>query len=121
MNTRFCYMYRDADNYKQHGEVVFAGDATDADIALIASKLHDGECFLPADVGLSPLQGRYHTGIDLSVDHVWHEVVPADDVVATNEEPTVERTWDDFVTRWRELDGWDEHPANEQLHERSNP
>ncbi len=53
MNTKICYMYRDAANYKVHNEYVVNGELTSADEKeVIGNCLIDGEYFYPASVGL---------------------------------------------------------------------
>ena len=77
VNTVIEYMYRDAYNYKQHGDVVVAGHDDDLIGRLVAS-LDEGENFLPEEVGLPNLRdGGWDTHHD-DADHVWHEYVDAE-------------------------------------------
>ncbi len=87
-------MYRDADNYKTHEEVVFAGVInTELIIEKIKEKL---ESFVPSQIGLEDLQERLQIfdSFDHDVDHCFHELC---DVEQTNDEPTDERTIHEFT------------------------
>ena len=55
MNTKLSYMYRDANNYKQWEEIVFAGVLKDEE-KLKKIKFIDGEFFIPGKVDLPDLQ-----------------------------------------------------------------
>lgn len=113
MNTLFSYTYRDASNYKAHRTVVFEGEFTADDLALIESKLEeDGVCFIPSQVGLHDLQ---HTlGAPSDDDHVWHEwgeleygVEIADTVELTDRAADAPVTWAQLVENFRALNSWD--------------
>lgn len=72
MNSKFSYLYRDASNYKQFGYVVFSGEYAEQDKTLLLDNLHEGDFFIPEDVGLQPLQEKFESvSID---DHPWHEI-----------------------------------------------
>lgn len=68
----FEYVYRDASNYKQFGEVLLTGLATDLDRQMISKSLFEGEFFLPKAVGLPPLQQNWDD-YPTNDDHDWHE------------------------------------------------
>ena len=71
-NSKFKYMYRDASNYKQFGYVIFCGKPTPKDAEYVIGNLHEGDFFIPEDVGLQPLQEKFESvSID---DHPWHEI-----------------------------------------------
>ncbi len=74
MNISFEYLYRDAANYKNWGEVVFetASDTLDLEDLdkRIRNALIDGEYFV-AEVALIPT--LYFSGDKSSSDHGWHE------------------------------------------------
>ena len=91
MNTRFEYMYRDGENYKQYAEVVIKGALTPEQLR---PYLYDGQFFLPSEVGLEDLQEYPYR----HYDHIWHEPVAAD---PTNDAPTVEVRAEDLVARFQ--------------------
>ena len=112
MNTSFSYMYRDAGNWKQHEDIILAGAITEEDIEVIISKLEFDELFLPAQVGLEPLQQRWGNLND--DDHVWHELY-REDIELTKDEPTVEMTVEELVANFKSVDGWDVRKAFDKL------
>jgi hypothetical protein len=67
VNIRFCYLYRDASNYKQRGEAVFA-NRTFLTLAEIEGRLRaclkDGAFFIAGQLHLDALRED---------DHPWHE------------------------------------------------
>lgn len=73
INIKFSYLYRDAGNYKNYGEVVLANpdDLSLGEIeTLIRSKLIDGLWFCADQFGLPDLHfGDWDNGLD----HAWHE------------------------------------------------
>lgn len=73
----FEYLYRDASNYKAHGELLLLGGATSADIVEIRPHLDVGEYFVAELVGVPPLQGELYqySGGPTEDDHVFHEFV----------------------------------------------
>lgn len=74
MNIRFEYLYRDAGNFKNWGEVVFSNprNFTADSIALMADPaLIDHVYFVAAKVDIANLHFAEH--ID-ELDHDWHEV-----------------------------------------------
>lgn len=78
MNTKTIipYMYRDADNYKQHGEIVLSGSITDEQKEQIRASLggFGGDQFIPDQVGQPGLQEMFDDGWDEGADHPWHEI-----------------------------------------------
>lgn len=73
MNIRMEYLYRDAGNYKNWGEVVFANPnrvpVSDVE-KLVAADLFERHYFLAESVGLPDLHFPDH---NLELDHDWHE------------------------------------------------
>ena len=72
MNTELCYLYRDASNYKQHCEVVLAGEITESEAR---SALWEEVYFIPSAVGLPNLQHLFQEqGFQFPTDddHPWH-------------------------------------------------
>lgn len=82
MNTSFEYLYRDAANYKIFETVVLCGALR---IDEITPFLHEGEFFIPSQVGLIDLQPSMKT----EFDHGWHEIV---EVKPTDGEATIPLT-----------------------------
>lgn len=71
MNTKICYMYRDASNYKMYNMAVLNGQLTDKQKSTIFSCLHDGEWFIPFAVGLD--EERF-SDFNPDEDHPWFEL-----------------------------------------------
>lgn len=113
MNTRIDYLYRDGSNYKKGGQVILSGPADDGQVeeimALMDRDLGSGPAsFIPGQVGLEDLQGRFATANgqsrwDDEVDHPWHEVAG---IEATDEAPSVAMSVADFLGRLRSVE-WD--------------
>jgi hypothetical protein len=73
MNVRFEYLYRDAGNFKNWGEIVFSNPRNiNADlVASMAEKvLIDQAYFLASKAGVPDLHFEEH---DEDLDHDWHE------------------------------------------------
>lgn len=114
MNTKISYMYRDADNYKQHEEVIIEGTISDEDKKFILNKRDDGSYFIPSQVGLDDLQEKMYSPIGYS-DHVWHEL-HEEDIILTEDDPTPNHGFDninDLVQKFKELKKWDVRAATE--------
>ena len=47
MNTKICYLYRDAGNYKVHNECVIQGELSKEQIQSILDCCDMGEYFIP--------------------------------------------------------------------------
>ena len=103
-NTKFQYLYRDADNYKQWNEVILAGEITDEQTETIVDAC-DGEYFIPEQVGL-PIE-RPDDNIT-EADHCFCELYHTY-INLTDDEPTVDITVDELVKRFEEAkkNGWD--------------
>ena len=74
MNVRFEYLYRDAGNYKNWGEVVFSNPrSVSADIvtAMAEQVLIDCAFFVATKADVPDLHFADH---DEDLDHGWHEV-----------------------------------------------
>lgn len=119
-NTRLTYQYRDASNYKQSDSVVFSGRIIDEQLRRLAAHLDEGTYFIAEQVALPNLRERWDTHYD--DDHVWHELVPDDDIEYTEAAPTDPRPVADFVDAFVATD-WDETAAIDQLErwKRSTP
>lgn len=105
MNTRIEYMYRDACNYKTFKEIVLKGAAAPG---VFFAALHDGEFFIPFDVGLPELQPTPFT-ID---DHIWHTL---ERISLTDDDPDAEFsiTATELANRFQAYGstGWDQIAA----------
>ena len=71
MNTLIEYMYRDANNYKQHERLIVVGKV---DIDAFNKALDNEGGFIPSQIGLEDLQERF-ADISQDSDHVWHEPI----------------------------------------------
>ncbi len=72
-NVSYKYLYRDASNYKLHGETVFTNHtfvAIDEIEKQIRSCLKDGEFFIARQVNI---EERFFDVLHDDVDHPWHE------------------------------------------------
>jgi len=117
MNTRICYLYRDASNYKQYNEAVLIGEMTKEQLARIARCLSQGEFFVPRDVGLPEMRITDYRTDD---DHCWFEweivkdeesgcvVLPLSGVVYTDDPPTVQMTGEELAQKFEAIEQWDE-------------
>lgn len=93
-NIQLNYRYRDADNYKQFGAVVFSnprGVTVEEASALLIPKLISQEFFVPDDWGLPRLHAAPYNP---AVDHEWHEF---EDFEETEESFTDEREIGEFL------------------------
>ena len=71
-NIRFRYLYRDASNYKQHGEAVFSNRDKLSLMKIekrVQASLHDGEFFIARQVCLE----EFFFDSLYEDDHPWHE------------------------------------------------
>ncbi len=109
MNTRFEYRYRDGENYKQFGEVVIKGEFT---LEQLRPHLYEGDFFVPSEIGLEDLQEYPYQ----DYDHVWHEL---DSAEPTEDEPTVELTAEEIVSRFSAAGavGWDTETVSKRMTE----
>ena len=117
-NIRFAYMYRDASNYKLHGEVILSNEkqlAVEEIEKQIRSLLNEGEYFIARQVHL---EERFFDVVN-DDDHPWHEVVV---VEATNDptfDPVPEHKRDiaDFLADLEKAHraGWNEMNVREDL------
>jgi hypothetical protein len=72
MNVKFKYMYRDASNYKQHGDAIFRNSdflPLDEIERQIQACLQDGEHFIARQVHI---EERFFDALNED-DHPWHE------------------------------------------------
>jgi len=116
-NSKFGYMYRDASNYKQFGHSIFSGEFTPQDIDSVIGNLHEGDFFIPEDVGLQSLQEKFESvSID---DHPWHEIdfrtcTERSPFELTSEDPTDARNVHEFAEGFAKAK-WDEIKASRKM------
>jgi hypothetical protein len=98
MNINFNYLYRDAGNYKQHNQVVFA-NPNELPIQkiknAIAENLIDGCWFVAKNWNVPDLHFKEYDW-DAQIDHDWHEF---ECVEETSNIPTEEQSIEDFIER----------------------
>ena len=93
MNTRINYLYRDASNYKQFGEVVVEGPMERSQLGPL---LKDQEFFIPSKVGMADLQPDMRT----EDDHIWHEI---EGLTRTSERPSLDITAEQLLQRFKDM------------------
>ncbi len=117
-NIRFIYLYRDASNYKQHGEVILSNKTllTVEEIdQQIRSHLSDGLFFIAQQV---QLEERFFAVVNED-DHPWHEFVQVEATTDPTFDPVPESKRD--ITQFlKELErahqiGWDETQVRADL------
>ena len=105
LNTRISYLYRDADNYKTHNECVVEGVMTPEQQKIMLECLHDGEYFIPHQVGLP--ERRFDDGVT-EADHCWFELDEFS-FADTTEPPTIGICAGDLVKAFcAKKDSWDD-------------
>jgi hypothetical protein len=117
-NIRFVYMYRDASNYKQHGEVILSNETqrTVEEVdTQIRSLLSDGLFFIARQV---QVEERFFAVVSED-DHPWHEYVSVEATTDPTFDPVPEEKRD-ISTFLKELDqthrsGWDETRVRDDL------
>lgn len=100
MNTKLEYLYRDAANYKEYGEVVFAGEATEEQLRRLEAALISGELLVADQVGLPDLAPwlRGENVYDDELDHPFHEIIwPPTATTQAPDQPAV--TFEAFLRR----------------------
>ena len=117
-NIRFAYMYRDAGNYKLHGEVIFSNEkqiAVDEIRKQIHSFLSDGLFFIARQVHV---EERFFDVVSHD-DHPWHEVVTVEATSDPTFDPVPEHKRDiaDFLADLEKAHcvGWNEMNVREDL------
>lgn len=117
-NVRFAYQYRDASNYKQHGEAIFTNEnhlPLEEIEKQIRSFLKDGEFFIARQVHLDE---RFFD-ILYDDDHPWHEFVGVESTTDPAFDPQSEHKRDitEFLSELESAHriGWDEMNVREDL------
>ena len=117
-NIRFVYMYRDASNYKQHGEVILPNEtqrSVEEVDTQIRSVLSDGLFFIARQV---QIEERFFAVVSED-DHPWHEYVSVEATADPTFDPVPEEKRD-IAQFLKELDqahdsGWDEARVRDDL------
>lgn len=105
MNTKICYLYRDADNYKVHNECVIQGELSREQIQSILDCCDMGEYFIPRQVGMPE---RRFNEYDTEVDHCWFEI-SEDGFERTNQPANIPQTARQLVENFAlRKDNWDD-------------
>ncbi len=113
--TAYCvfdYLYRDAGNYKAHGELLLEGAATTEAIARLIARLEAGQFFIAEQIGVPALCEELWRQCGCSpsdeLDHVWHEFRGLRTAAAADTarlEPW--GSLDALLARVETLDAWD--------------
>lgn len=117
-NIRVAYLYRDASNYKQHGEVIFSNEkqlAVDEIEKQIRSFLSDGLFFIAQQMHV---EERFFDVVS-DDDHPWHEVVSVEATSDPTFDPVPECKRDiaEFLADMEKAHcaGWDEMNVREDI------
>ncbi len=117
-NIRFVYMYRDASNYKQHGEVILSNETplTVEEVdKQIRSLLSDGLFFIARQV---QVEERFFDVVSED-DHPWHEFVVVEATTDPTFDPVPEekRDIEQFLKALEQAHhtGWDETRVRDDL------
>ena len=117
-NIRFVYMYRDASNYKQHGEVILPNEtqrSVEEVDTQIRSVLSDGLFFIAQQV---QLEERFFDLVSED-DHPWHEFVSVEATTdpAFDPVPDQKRDISKFLKELEQAhrSGWDEKQVRDDL------
>ena len=119
-NIRFAYLYRDASNYKLHGEVIFSNEkqfAVDDIEKQIRSFLSDGLFFIARQVHV---EERFFDVVSED-DHPWHEFVMVEATSDTTFDPVPECKCDiaEFLADLEKAHraGWNEMNVREDINQ----
>ncbi len=110
-NICFAYMYRDASNYKQHGEAIFSNEKQlplEKIEKQIRACLNDGEYFIARQIHI---EERFFDAL-YDDDHPWHEFVRVEITATPTFDPEPEHPRDiaEFLADLQAAQraGWDE-------------
>lgn len=117
-NIRLIYLYRDASNYKQHGEVILSNE-TQMTLEEVDKQIHsllsDGLFFIAQQV---QLEERFFAVISED-DHPWHEFVQVESTTDPTFDPVpeVKRDLAQFLLELEQVHntGWDETQVRADL------
>ena len=117
-NIRFIYLYRDASNYKQHGEAILSNEtqlAVEEIDQQVRSHLSDGLFFIARQV---QLEERFFAVVNED-DHPWHEFVQVEATTDPTFDPVPEAKRDiaQFLQGLEQAHhtGWDETQVRADL------
>ena len=117
-NIRFIYLYRDASNYKQHGEAILSNEtqlAVEEIDQQVRSHLSDGSFFIAQQV---QLEERFFTVVNED-DHPWHEFVQVESTTDPifDPVPEIKRDIVQFLQVLEQVHntGWDETQVRADL------
>ena len=107
-NTALVYLYRDAHNYQEWGEIVFAGKWCETYGDRLRAACEHGQNFAAHQVGVPTVFLYDDPKWEFSsADHGWHEFF---ELRATDEVPTDagERSIEEFVDQFEDVaaEGW---------------
>lgn len=116
-NTLFRYLYRNANNIKDHGKVIFEGSPTEELERRLRAALSDGQYFYHDQLDLPNLATWRAAGWQeccTTLEHVWHELRGLE---PTSEAPTEDRSIEDLVQQVEAIgpDGWNTPSLVEEL------
>ncbi len=117
-NIRFVYMYRDASNYKQHGEIILSNE-TQRTVEEVNTQIHsflsDGLFFIAQQV---QIEERFFDVVSED-DHPWHESVSVEATADPTFDPVPEKKRDiaQFLKELEDVHhtGWDETKVRDDL------
>ena len=107
-NIALTYLYRDAHNYKAHATIRLSGTFTPAELAEITAKLDSGTYFVPAQLGLPPLQHQLHTysAGPTGADHAFHELLEIRIATAADSDTPIICSTAAFLAKLRAISYW---------------
>jgi len=95
-NTRIEYLYRDGGNFKQYEVIVVAGILSTQEQRTLRGALL-GDCFVPEQVGMRPLQADLRL-FGPGSDDAWHEIAS---ISTTTDPATFPETAQGLLTKFR--------------------
>ena len=117
-NIRFIYLYRDASNYKQHGEVILSNEkqlAVEEIDQQVRSLLSDGCFFIAQQV---QIEERFFA-VATEDDHPWHEFMQVEATAdpVFDPVPEIKRDIAQFLEELKQAHetGWDETQVRADL------
>lgn len=110
--TVFEYLYRDADNHKAFGKVVFEGVATALEWEAALKNFDEGLYFIAEQIGLPALCHQlyqWNGNAPTDADHCWHEFVSLNVLSEVDQGASMQRhgSMAEFVARISAVEAWD--------------
>jgi hypothetical protein len=108
LNLKVHYLYRDANNYKNHGEIILTGipKSIPAWEKSLKNHLEEHVHFIASQINVPEVfHFKKDWPLDPESDHCWHEFTYTEE---TREEPTDNRTPQEFLSQVKEESskGW---------------